>query len=210
MAGAGAKGWQIEPLRCACVWFGEVTLALHSPLLREMGFGGNLPSGDVKELWGLSHGPWVWAGISARLISDESFGGQDILKPTWAQSVLEFLLLVFKSLSCGEKRLLSAKTQRALEEENLRTNQEKTCRSSFSDALRNNYSLFPFFLISCPELTGFSSTFLACSRLSAELLAVPPQQKLGEREDFREKFCFCCSSPGCCPWPLLGPGCRVG
>lgn len=87
---------------------GGVSLALHPPLLPELGFGINPP---VRQLRGSATGP----GISARLISHESLCGQDILEPTWAQSVLEFLLLVLKSFSCGEKCLPSAKTLRALE-----------------------------------------------------------------------------------------------
>lgn len=132
----------------------------------------------------------------------KAFDEQDILKPTWALSVLEFLLLVFKSLSCGEKCLLSAKTQRALEEKYL-CEPGKDSQVFILGSFKKKFNLFfSFFFISCPELTGFSSTLLACSRLSAELL-------VGEREDFREKFCFC-SSQGCCQWPLLGLGCRVG
>lgn len=50
MAGPAAKGRQTEQLQCPWVGFGEVSLGLQSPFPREMGFGGNLPSGDVEEL----------------------------------------------------------------------------------------------------------------------------------------------------------------
>lgn len=135
----------------------------------------------------------------------KAFGGQDILKPTWASSILEFLLLVFKSLSCGEKHLLSAKTQRALEEKILCVNWEKTCRSLFSDPLRKKYSLFPFFLISCPELTGFSSKFPACSRLSAELLLVPPPPtEAGIKGGFQGEVLFLLFHPRLLPVAIAG------
>lgn len=55
LAGARAKGPQTESLQRARVWFGQVSLGLYSPLRCERGFGGNLPSGDVEGLWGLSH-----------------------------------------------------------------------------------------------------------------------------------------------------------
>lgn len=52
--------------------FGEVSLGLRSSLPHEMGFEGNLPSGEVKKLQGIGQGHWVQAGIGARLISDKS------------------------------------------------------------------------------------------------------------------------------------------
>lgn len=147
MAGARAKGRQTEQLRCAWVGFGEVPLGPQSPLPREMGFGGNLPSADVEELQGLSPGPGCGQESVQGSLQTKAFDEQDILKSTWALSVLEFLLLVFKSLSCGEKCLLSAKTQRALEEKNLCVNQEKTRKSKgFWDPLRKK--LISFFLSS--------------------------------------------------------------
>lgn len=115
VTGAGTKGQQTEVLLPPPVWLGDVSLALHPPLPCELGFGGNLPGGGCQTAQGLSSTPWLQEGICARLISHESLCGQDILEPTWAQSVLESLLLVFKSLSCGEKCLPSAKTLRALE-----------------------------------------------------------------------------------------------
>lgn len=115
VTGAGPKGQHTEVLLCAPEWCGGVSLALHPALLSELGCGINLPSGGCQTAQGLSYRPWLQAGICARLISHESLCGQDILEPTWAQSVLEFSLLVFKSFSCGEKCLPSAKTLRALE-----------------------------------------------------------------------------------------------
>lgn len=115
MTGAGTKGQQTEGLLCAPVWLSGISLALHAPLPLELGFGRNLPSRGCQTAQGLSDRPWLQAGLCARLISHESLCGQDILEPTWAQSVLESLLLVLKSFSCGEKCLSSAKTLRALE-----------------------------------------------------------------------------------------------
>lgn len=89
VTGAGTKGQHTEVLFCAPVWPGDVCLALHPPLLFELGFGVNLPSGGCQTAQGPSYGPWLQAGICARLISHESLCGQDILEPTWAQSVLE-------------------------------------------------------------------------------------------------------------------------
>lgn len=93
MTGAGTKGQQAEVL-------------LHAPEpCSELGFWIILPSAGCQTAQGLSYSPWLQAGMCARLISHESFCGQDILEPTWAQSVLEFLLLVFKSFSRGKKCL---------------------------------------------------------------------------------------------------------
>lgn len=48
MAGARAKGPQIESLQRARVWFGQVSLGLYSPLRYERGLGEIFPVGMLK------------------------------------------------------------------------------------------------------------------------------------------------------------------
>lgn len=108
VAGAGAKRWQIELLWCVLVK--SLWVCIHSSPMRwsvvetfqvemseSFGVSAIDPRGGQESAQGSFH--------------MKAFGGQDILKSTWAQSILEFLLLVFKSLSCGGKCLPSAKTQ---------------------------------------------------------------------------------------------------
>lgn len=126
---------------CFCVSVKSLWVCVHrSPMrwdLRE-----TFPVGKSKSFRALARDTGCRQELVQGSFQIKAFGGQDILKPTWASSILEFLLLVFKSLSCGEKHLLSAKTQRALEEKILCVNWEKTCRSLFSDP----FSFLPYLL----------------------------------------------------------------
>lgn len=60
-------------------------------------------------------------------------------------------------------------------------NQENICWSLFSDPLGRDYSLFPFSLISCPELSAF---LLAVDFQQSFLWDLPPEKKLGEKGGF--------------------------
>lgn len=58
VTGDGTRGQQIEVLLRAPVWLGDVSPALHPPLLSELGFGVNLPSGGCQTAQELSYRPW--------------------------------------------------------------------------------------------------------------------------------------------------------
>lgn len=72
------------------------------------GGGGNGPTGDVKELRGLSQGgaaPRCRQGSPRGSFGMKSSGGWGIWKPPCAHSSLEVLLLVFRGMPCGERWL---------------------------------------------------------------------------------------------------------
>lgn len=122
VAGAGAKRWQIELLWCASVK--SLWVCIHgSPVRWDVGETFQV---ERSKSFGVSTiDPRCGQESAQGSFHMKAFGGQDILKPTWAQSIFEILLLVFKSLSCGEKCLPSAKTQRALEEKRSMCEPEK-------------------------------------------------------------------------------------
>lgn len=94
---------------------------------------------------------------------------------------------MFKSFSCGEECLESAKTLRALEGKICACEPRNTCWSLFSDPLGEDCPLYPFSFISCPELSVF---LFAVDFQQSFLWHLSPEKKLEEKGGLRGEVLF--------------------